>query len=125
MPEPKVISVILNTNRRADTLECLESLAAGTYGNHTALVLDNHSTDGTTDTLRGLAAKNNRLVHIVPSRNDLGIGGCWDEAINSPQCGRYAVQLDSDDIYSSTDVLTRIIAEFRRGGCAAATASPP
>jgi hypothetical protein len=87
------------------------------------IVVDNHSTDGTTDTLRDLAAKNNRLVHIVPSRKDLGIGGCWNEAINAPQCGRYAVQLDSDDIYSATDVLARIIAEFRRGGCAAVVGS--
>ena len=87
------------------------------------IVVDNHSTDGTTDTLRGLASKNSRLVHIIPSRNDLGIGGCWNEAINAPQCGRYAVQLDSDDIYSSTDVLSRIIAEFRRGGCAAVVGS--
>ena len=87
------------------------------------IVVDNHSTDGTTDTLRDLAAKNNRLVHIVPSRNDLGIGGCWNEAINAPQCGRYAVQLDSDDLYSSPDVLSRIIAEFRRGGCAAVVGS--
>jgi glycosyltransferase involved in cell wall biosynthesis len=87
------------------------------------IVVDNHSTDGTTDTLRELARKNHRLVHIVPSRKDLGIGGCWDEAINAPECGRYAVQLDSDDLYSSPDVLTRIIAEFRQGGCAAVIGS--
>jgi hypothetical protein len=87
------------------------------------IVVDNHSTDGTTETLRELASKNNRLVHIVPSRNDLGIGGCWNEAINAPQCGRYAVQLDSDDIYSSTDVLSRVIAEFRSGGYAAVVGS--
>jgi hypothetical protein len=87
------------------------------------IVVDNHSTDGTTEALRDLATKNKRLVHIVPSRNDLGIGGCWNEAINAAQCGRYAVQLDSDDIYSGTDVLSRIIAEFRRGGCAAVVGS--
>lgn len=87
------------------------------------VVVDNHSTDGTTDILRDLAAKNNRLVHIVPSRKDLGIGGCWDEAINAAPCGRYAVQLDSDDLYSSPDVLARIIAEFRRSGCVAVIGS--
>ena len=87
------------------------------------IVVDNHSTDGTTEILRELAANNKRLVHIVPSRTDLGIGGCWNESINAPQCGRYAVQLDSDDLYSSPDVLSRIIAEFRRGGCAAVVGS--
>jgi hypothetical protein len=87
------------------------------------IVVDNHSTDGTSDTLRDLASKNDRLVHIIPARNDLGIGGCWNEAINSPQCGRYAVQLDSDDLYSASDVLTRVIAEFRRGDYAAVIGS--
>jgi glycosyltransferase involved in cell wall biosynthesis len=87
------------------------------------IVIDNHSTDGTSDTLRDLAAKNDRLVHIVPTRRDLGIGGCWNEAIFSPQCGRYAVQLDSDDLYASDDVLSRVIAEFRRGHYAAVIGS--
>ena len=54
----------------------------------------------------------------MPTRTDLGIGGCWNEAIYSPSCGRYAVQLDSDDLYSSDDVLARIVTEFQRTGCA-------
>jgi hypothetical protein len=87
------------------------------------IVVDNHSTDGTTAALADLAAKEPRLVHIVPERKDLGIGGCWSEAIYSPQCGRYAVQLDSDDLYASPDVLSRIIAEFRRGQYAAVIGS--
>ena len=72
------------------------------------IVVDNHSTDGTTELLVGLSEADSRLVHIVPERADLGIGGCWNEAIYSPRCGRYAVQLDSDDIYSSDDVLSRV-----------------
>ena len=87
------------------------------------IVVDNHSTDGTSDLLKELAAGNDRLVHIVPSRNDLGIGGCWNEAVYSPSCGQYAVQLDSDDIYSGTDVLTRIFDVFRREKCAAVVGS--
>lgn len=79
------------------------------------VVVDNHSTDGTTQVLSELAAREARLVHLVPERTDLGIGGCWNEAVFSPQCGRYAVQLDSDDLYCGPDVLARIVAEFRRG----------
>ena len=87
------------------------------------IVVDNHSTDGTTELLVGLAAAEPRLVHIIPERPDLGIGGCWNEAIYSAKCGKYAVQLDSDDLYSSTDVLTRIVEEFRRGNYAAVIGS--
>jgi glycosyltransferase involved in cell wall biosynthesis len=76
------------------------------------IVVDNHSTDGTTDLLRNLAADNDRLIHIAPARTDYGIGGCWNEAIYSPYCGRYAAQLDSDDVYSSEKTLARIVAEF-------------
>jgi hypothetical protein len=122
---PVECSVIIPVRNRVKTVgdavkSALEQQADFPFN---VIVVDNHSTDGTTDTLRELAAKNNRLVHIVPSRNDLGIGGCWNEAINAPQCGRYAVQLDSDDLYSSPDVLALIIAEFRRGGCAAVVGS--
>ena len=74
------------------------------------MVVDNHSTDGTTDTLRELAAENPKLVHITPTRTDLGIGGCWNEAVYSKHCGRYAVQLDSDDIYSGEQTLARVVA---------------
>jgi hypothetical protein len=87
------------------------------------IVVDNHSTDGTTELLVGLSEADSRLVHIVPERADLGIGGCWNEAIYSPRCGRYAVQLDSDDIYSSDDVLSRVVAEFRKGNYAAVIGS--
>ena len=76
------------------------------------IVVDNHSTDGTTDLLRNLAADNDRLIHIAPARTDYGIGGCWNEAIYSLYCGRYAAQLDSDDVYSSENTLARIVAEF-------------
>jgi len=77
------------------------------------LVVDNHSTDRTTELLRGVGDP--RLVHLVPERRDLGIGGCWDLAIASEQCGRYAVQLDSDDLYAHDGVLARIVEELERG----------
>jgi Glycosyl transferase family 2 len=77
------------------------------------IVVDNHSTDRTTEILRGVA--DSRLVHIIPERTDLGIGGCWNEAIYNAQCGRYAVQLDSDDLYINDSVLQRIVGELKRG----------
>jgi hypothetical protein len=71
MPEPRVISVILNTNRRADTLECLSSLAAGTYRNHTALVLDNHSSDGSVPAIREAFPD----VEVIELEQNLGYAG--------------------------------------------------
>ena len=69
------------------------------------IVVDNHSTDGTTDLLRSFAQRDSRLVHLIPERQDLLIGGCWNEAIMHPACGRFAVQLDSDDIYKDETTL--------------------
>lgn len=80
------------------------------------IVVDNHSTDGTTELLESMTC--GHLVHIVPEDNGLGIGGCWNLAVNDPRCGYYAVQLDSDDLYSSPDVLSRIEAKFRAEGAA-------
>lgn len=76
------------------------------------IVVDNHSTDGTTEILRCLAEHNDRLVHIIPQRTDLGIGGCWQLAADDSRCGRFAVQLDSDDIYSDTRTLAKIVSRF-------------
>jgi hypothetical protein len=122
---PVEASVVIPVRNRVKTVSDAVNSALSQEADFpfNVIVVDNHSTDGTTDTLRELAAKDNRLIHIVPSRNDLGIGGCWDEAINAPECGRYAVQLDSDDLYSSSDVLLRIVGEFRRGGYAAVIGS--
>jgi glycosyltransferase involved in cell wall biosynthesis len=87
------------------------------------IVVDNHSTDGTTDLLRSFARKDKRMVHFVPERQDLLIGGCWNEAIMHPACGRFAVQLDSDDIYSGEDTLQKIVDAFHREKCAAVIGS--
>jgi len=82
------------------------------------IVVDNHSSDGTADLLRQIASQDSRLVHIVPQRTDLGIGGCWNEALESEYCGKYAVQLDSDDVYSSEYTLAKIVECFRKEKCA-------
>jgi hypothetical protein len=79
------------------------------------IVVDNHSTDGTTDILNELSAKDRRIIHLIPERRDLGIGGCWNEAVASPACGRFAAQLDSDDLYSDPQTLQRVVDVFGEG----------
>ena len=80
------------------------------------LVVDNHSTDGTPGIIDSFA--DGRVVHIVPTRSDLGIGGCWQLAVNDARCGRFAVQLDSDDIYSDENTLQRVVDGFYAQQCA-------
>ena len=82
------------------------------------IVVDNHSTDGTTELLADLASKDDRLVHVIPERNDLGIGGCWNLAVHHGLCGEYAVQLDSDDVYSGPDTLRKVVDAFLEQKCA-------
>ena len=82
------------------------------------IVVDNHSTDGTTALLEELAAADDRLIHVIPAKHDLGIGGCWNLAVHHQMCGEYAVQLDSDDVYSGPDTLTKIVTAFREQKCA-------
>ena len=80
------------------------------------IVVDNHSTDKTTELLRHI--HDERLVHIIPERTDLGIGGCWNQAIHDDRCGRFAVQLDSDDLYSSPKTLQQVVDAFYKQNAA-------
>ena len=113
-------SVIIPVRNRARTIADAVKSALSQQLDCTfnVIVVDNHSTDGTTQILSDLAAKDSRLVHIIPESTDLGIGGCWNLAINDTRCGRYAVQLDSDDLYSGPDTLQKVINKFREGGYA-------
>ena len=85
---------------------------------YNVIVVDNHSTDGTTELLEDLASDDDRLVHVIPARYDLGIGGCWNLAVHHEECGEYAVQLDSDDVYSGADTLQKIVDAFALQKCA-------
>ncbi len=82
------------------------------------IIVDNHSTDGTTEAVAEEALRDDRIIHVVPERDDLGIGGCWNVGLDHPTCGRFAVQLDSDDVYSGSDTLSRIVAAFYQQRCA-------
>ena len=79
------------------------------------IVVDNHSTDRTTEILAEMALHDPRLIHLKPIRTDLGIGGCWNEAIYSTHCGKYAAQLDSDDLYASEHTLEAIVSKLDEG----------
>ncbi len=115
---PVEASVIIPVLNRVSTIgDAVRSvLEQETSFSFNIIVVDNHSTDGTQDIIDAFADE--RVVHIIPERTDLGIGGCWNEAVNSPACGRFAVQLDSDDLYSSPSTLQRIVDEFYKQQCA-------
>lgn len=97
-------SVIIPVRNREKTIcDAVDSaLSQKTKFKFNVIVVDNHSTDKTTELLAGYAKKEEqgdgkpRLIHIIPERNDLGIGGCWNVAVNDRHCGRFAVQLDSE-----------------------------
>jgi Glycosyl transferase family 2 len=112
---PVKASVIMPVrNRERTILDAVRSaLAQRSDFAFNVIVVDNHSTDRTTEILRGIS--DSRVKHIIPERQDLGIGGCWNEAIYSSDCGQYAVQLDSDDLYLNDSVLRRIVAELEAG----------
>jgi glycosyltransferase involved in cell wall biosynthesis len=81
-------------------------------------VIDNHSIDGTTELLGEFTRSDGRIVHIIPERYDLGIGGCWNEGIFHEKCGKFAIQLDSDDLYIDNNVISRIVEAFYSQQCA-------
>ena len=111
-------SVIIPVYNREKTIaDAVKSaLSQQTTFKYNVIVVDNHSTDRTGEIIENIRADlaETRLVHLIPQRNDLGIGGCWNLAINDDRCGRFAVQLDSDDLYSSPKTLQQIVDAFYR-----------
>ncbi len=122
---PVEASVVIPVRNRERTITdaVRSALAQETEFAYNVLVVDNHSTDATTVLVTELARRDPRVELLVPARRDLGIGGCWNEAVYSPHCGRYAVQLDSDDLYGGPDTLQRLVGELRSGRAAAVIGS--
>ena len=113
------VSVIIPVKNRIKTISdaVFSVLKQKTNFPFNLIVVDNHSTDGTTDILADFAGYD-KLIHIIPQRKDLEIGGCWNEAVLSKHCGKFAVQLDSDDLYSSENTLRKIVDKFYEEKCA-------
>lgn len=113
-------SVIIPVKNRVKTIgDAIKSvLSQKTDFRFNLIVVDNYSTDGTTDAIRAFSVKDERVVHVIPSRKDLGIGGCWNEGIFHEKCGKFAIQLDSDDLYINDNVISRIVDAFYKQQCA-------
>ena len=114
---PVEATVVIPVRNRVRTIEdAIRSvLKQETTFPFNLIVVDNHSTDGTSEAIDQCKSADGgeALIHLIPSRDDLGIGGCWNMAVHHPECGRFVVQLDSDDLYSGTDTLQRIVDAFR------------
>jgi len=113
------VSVIIPVKNRAKTIEdAIRSAQRQKLKNlFNIIVVDNHSTDRTTKIIDILAETDKRIIHIIPQKKNLCIGGCWNLAVNHKKCGKFSVQLDSDDIYNSKKTLQKIVDKFYKENC--------
>ncbi len=118
-------SVIIPVKNRVKTIsDAVKSvLSQVTNFKFNLIVVDNYSDDGTTEILDQFAVEDERIIHLIPKRKDLSIGGCWNEAVHHVNCGKYSVQLDSDDIYKNENTLQKIVDVFHNEKCAAVIGS--
>jgi len=117
---PVEASVIIPIKNRAKTVEdAIKSvLIQKARFEFNLIIVDNFSTDGTSELIEKYAKQDSRVIHVIPNRHDLGIGGCWNAGVDSPQCGKFAVQLDSDDVYENENTLQTIVDAFYEQNCA-------
>jgi len=112
-------SVLIPVRNRIRTIEdAIRSvLNQKTNFKFNLIVVDNHSTDGTTEAIKNFAS-DERLIHLIPERQDLGIGGCWNFGVHNSKCGKFVIQLDSDDVYSDENTLQKMVDAFYEQNCA-------
>ncbi len=112
-------SVIIPVRNRIRTIrDAIKSvLLQKTDFKYNLIVIDNHSTDGTTEAIDEFKG-DERVIHLIPERDDLGIGGCWNLGVHHPKCGKFAVQLDSDDVYKDENTLSIMVKAFYEQNCA-------
>jgi glycosyltransferase involved in cell wall biosynthesis len=113
---PVTASIIMPTRNRERTIaDAIESaLDQSTSFDYNLIVVDDHSTDRTSEIVQQFSRRHENIVHTIPDRADLGVGGMWNEAIYSRHCGLYAVQLDSDDVYAHNSAVELMVNEFMR-----------
>ena len=113
-------TVVIPVKNRAGTIQdaIKSALKQKAEFSFNVMVVDNHSDDGTTEIIKRNAASDKRVVHIIPKKRDLEIGGCWNEALSHRFCGKFAIQLDSDDLYSGDTALQKIVDKFYEEKCA-------
>lgn len=112
-------TVIIPVRNRVRTIEdAIRSvLNQQTSFSFNLIIIDNYSTDGTAEVIDKYTS-DNRLIHLIPERKDLGIGGCWNVGVHHPSCGKFVVQLDSDDMYSDEHALQKMVNAFYQQNCA-------
>jgi hypothetical protein len=117
---PVDVSVIIPVRNRERTIADAVKSALAQTGDFSfnVIVIDNHSTDATSTILEQLAEADSRVVHLIPECTNLGIGGCWNYGVNDSRCGRFVVQLDSDDLYKDATTLQQVLDKFREARCA-------
>jgi hypothetical protein len=113
-------SVIIPVRNRVKTVaDAIGSvLSQKTDYKFNLIIVDNFSGDGTTEIIKSYAGKDKRVVHVIPDRKDLGIGGCWNEGVFHSKCGKFAIQLDSDDLYIDNNVIDKVVKAFYEQQCA-------
>ncbi|GAB1453215.1 glycosyltransferase family A protein [Draconibacterium sp.] len=113
-------TVIIPVKNRVRTIEdAIKSvLSQKTSFSFNLIIVDNYSTDGTTELIARYAQADKRLIHVIPERKDLGIGGCWNVAAMHSACGKFAIQLDSDDLYLDDTTVQQVVDAFYAQNCA-------